>query len=70
MKKFVLMAMMMVVGMTTFASLQENDSRLEEFVMEYQEDQGAEMLSREMPDDIDATDIREFFRDKLNNYDE
>ena len=70
MKKFVLMTMMMVVGMTSFASLQENDNRLEEFVTEYQETQTVEMLSREMPEDLEITDVREFFRDNVNNYDE
>ena len=70
MKKFVLMGMMVVVGMTSFASLQENDNRLEEFVVEYQGGQTAEMISREMPEDLDVTDVREFFRTNLNNYDE
>ena len=70
MKKFLLMGMMMVVGITSFASLQENDNRLEEFVMEYQEGQTAEMLSRELPEDLGVSDIREFFRGNLNNYDE
>ena len=68
MKKFVLMGMMMVVGMTSFAALQENDNRLEEFVMEYQEGQNVERMSREMPEDLEITDVREFFRTNLNNY--
>ena len=70
MKKFVLMGMMMVVGMSSFASLQENDNRLEEFIMEYQETQTVEMLSREIPEGLDVTDVREFFRANLNNYEE
>ena len=70
MKKFVLMGMMMVVGMTTFASLQQNDNRIEEFIMEYQEGQTAEMFSRELSENLDVTDVREFFRTNLNNYDE
>ena len=70
MKKLVLGMMMMVVGMTSFASLQENDNRLEEFITEYQETQTVEMLSREVPEDLDVTDVREFFRDNLNNYEE
>ena len=70
MKKFVLMGMLMVVGMTSFASHQENDNRLEEFVMEYQETQTVETLSREVPEDLDVTDVREFFRANLNNYEE
>ena len=68
MKKFVLMGMMMVVGMTSFASLQENDNRLGEFVSGYQETQTAEMVSRETPEDLGITDVREFFRANLNNY--
>ena len=52
MKKFVLMAMMMVVGMTSFASLQENDNRLEEFTMKYQETQTVEMASSEKTEDL------------------
>ena len=69
MKKLVLMTMM-AVSMTTFASLQENDNSLEGLVMEYQEGQGVETLSREMPEDLVVTDVREFFRDKVNNYEE
>ena len=69
MKKLVLMTMV-AVSMTTFASLQENDNRLEGFVVEYQKDQGVDTLSKEMPEDLVVTDVREFFRDKLNNYDE
>ena len=68
MKKFILMAMMMVVGMTSFALLQENDNKLEEFTMMYQEIQTVEIASRELPEDFDVTDVREFFRTKLNNY--
>ena len=67
MKKLMLMGMM-VVGITSFASIQENDNRLEEFVMEYQETQTVEMLSREMPEDLNVTNVREFFRTNLNNY--
>ena len=69
MKKLLLMGMM-VVGMTSFASLQENDNKLEEFIIEYQETQTVEMLSREIPEDLDVTDVREFFRANVNNYEE
>ena len=69
MKKLILMGMM-VAGMTTFASIQENENRLEEFIMEYQKTQTVEMLSREIPEDLDVTDVREFFRANVNNYEE
>ena len=62
------MGMIMIVGMTSFASLEDN-GRLNDFAKEYQETQDVEMISREMPEDLEITDVREFFRTNLNNYD-
>ena len=69
MKKLILMGMM-VVGMTSFASLQENDNRLEEFRNDVQTAQKIEMISAERPKELGVSDVREFFETKLNNYEE
>ena len=70
MKKLILLVTMMLLSSFTFATLQDNENGLQEFIAEYQETATVEMLSRERPDDLDVTDIRGFFREKLNDYDE
>ena len=67
MKKFVLMGMM-VVGMTSFATMTDNENRLEEFRKDVQATEKIEMISTERSQDLDVSDVREFFRANLNNY--
>ena len=67
MKKLILMGMM-VVGMTSFATMTDNENRLEEFRNDVQTNQKIEMISSERTKDLNVSDTREFFETKLNNY--
>ena len=68
MKKLVLGMMMMAVGMTSFSTMVDNENGLEEFRNDVQMTQSIEMMSTERSEALEITDVREFFRTNLNNY--
>ena len=68
MKKLVLGMMMMVVGMTSFSTMIDNENGLDEFRKDVQTTQKIEMISSERSQDLNVTDVREFFETNLNNY--
>ena len=58
----------MVVGMTSFSAMTDNENGLEEFRKDVQTTQKIEMISSERSEDLNVSDTREFFETKLNNY--
>ena len=69
MKKLVL-GMMLVLGSLSFSN--DKDESAKDFISGWNNPaySSNEQISRETPEDLEGTDVREFFRTHLNNYDE